>query len=254
TDRRALWTFDGIIDGSQVSVSGATVYVGTSAHRLVALDARTGLPLWSVRAPTSTAKMAIDGDVAVVGGDGGGRASAIDLRTHRVLWTLDTQAQRVATPVVVDGSAYVAGLLSGGRSGATSRLFSIDVGDGSVRWTFTPPDHVSLAAFAVTAHDVIVGSDTDQGVVYDLDRADGRIRWRSAIGTAVDRPAVVGDTVYVGTGRGGLHALDLVAGQERWEVPVPGYSEGVVVTGGVAFVSSHDAPDGPGSIAAFAVH
>ena len=252
TTRRPLWTFSGVIDGSQVSESGTTVYVGTKTHELVALDANAGHPLWTVAAPTSTAKIAIGSDVAIVGGDGGPRASAIDLQTHSVRWVFDTKAQRVATPVLADGSAYVAGLLSGGLPGVVSRLFSLDLGTGSVRWTFTPPGQVPMAAFAVTAHDVVVGSDTDQGIVYDLDRATGRIRWQSALGTAVDRPVVVGGTVYIGTGTGGLHAIDLATGHQLWKVDVAGYSEGVVVTGGSAFVTTHDAPDGAGSVTAYA--
>jgi outer membrane protein assembly factor BamB len=250
--RRPLWTFDGVIDGSQVSVTGATAYVGTTKHELVALGVQDGRPQWRLAAPTSTAKIAIDGGVAVVGGDGGPRATAIDLATHRVRWVLDTKAQRVATPVLADGSAYVAGLLSGGAPGAVSRLFSLDVASGTVRWTFTPPGSDSMAAFAVTASDVVVGTDGDQGVLYDVDRATGRVRWQTALGTAIDRPVVVGDTVYVGTGTGGLHAVDLRTGHERWTTAIDGYSEGVVVDGGFAFVTTHDSADTPGAVTALA--
>ena len=250
--RLPLWTFSGVIDGSQVSVSGSTVYVGTKTHELAALDARDGRPLWTVRAPTSTAKIAIRGDVAIVGGDGGSRATAVDLRNHSVRWVFDTKAQAVATPVLADGSAYVAGRLSGGLSGAVSRLYCLDLATGSVRWTFSPPANVPMAAFAVSAHDVVVGSDNDEGVVFDLDRATGRIQWQSVLGTAIDRPVIVGSTVYVGTGTGGLHALALATGHELWKVDVAGFSEGVVVTGGSAFVTTHDAPDAPGSVTAFA--
>jgi len=68
---------------------------------------------------------------------------------------------------------------------------------------------------------------------------------------AFSRPALVDDVVYVAAGPGGLHAFDVATGHELWSAAVDGWSEGVVLTDGIALVASRDAPDAPGTITAF---
>jgi outer membrane protein assembly factor BamB len=108
-----------------------------------------------------------------------------------------------------------------------------------------------MASFAVGTHDVFIGIDSAPGTLYAVDRATGKVHWQAEIDGAVDRPALVGDVVYIAAGPGGLDAFDVTTGQALWEAPVDGYSEGVVLTDGVALVATRDAPDAPGTITAF---
>ena len=190
--RLPLWTFSGIIDGSQVSVSGSTVYVGTKTHELAALDARDGRPLWTVRAPTAPPRspFAVTWRSWVATAV---RAPPLSTCATTVWFGSSTRRHRqwqrlcwpTARPTSLGGSRASS---PGPCPGCTALTFAT----GSVRWTFSPATNVPMAAFAVSAHDVVVGSDNDEGVVFDLDRATGRIEWQSVLGTAIDRPVIVG--------------------------------------------------------------
>lgn len=251
SSHRERWQFAGAADGGQVSVQDDTVYLGTRERRFVALNAATGAMRWSVETGTSSGKNAIVAGVAYVGGDGGSTLTAISLTSQTILWSFDTHSDRIATPSVAEGTVYLAGIAAGGLSGRNTNLFAIDAATGEQKWTFAAPMDQPMAAFAVGQHDVLIGVDAAPGTLYAIDRVTGQLHWQSAIAGAVDRPALVGDVVYVAAGPGGFHAFDLATGDELWSAAVDGYSEGVVLTDGIALVASRDAPNAPGTITAF---
>jgi outer membrane protein assembly factor BamB len=249
--RRERWRFEGAADGAQVSVHDGTAYLGTRQQEFVGLDAATGTRRWAVGTGHSSGKNAIADGVAFVGGDGGSTLTAISLDNRKILWTFETDADRIATPAVADGTVYVAGIPSGGLAGRNTNLYALDAMSGQVIWRFAPPGDPPMASFAVGTHDVFIGIDSAPGTLYAVDRATGKVHWQAEIDGAVDRPALVGDVVYIAAGPGGLDAFDVTTGQALWEAPVDGYSEGVVLTDGVALVATRDAPDAPGTITAF---
>jgi outer membrane protein assembly factor BamB len=67
------------------------------------------------------AKTRSDG-VAFVGGDGGSTLTAISLDNRKILWTFETDGDRIATPAVADGTVYVAGVPSGGLAGRNTNF------------------------------------------------------------------------------------------------------------------------------------
>jgi outer membrane protein assembly factor BamB len=109
-----------------------------------------------------------------------------------------------------------------------------------------------MSSFAVGDRDVFIGADVAPGVLYAVARDTGTVSWQRPVPGPVDRPAVVGDTVYVASGAGGVLALDAYTGQRRWAGEVAGHAEGVVLTGGLALAASRDAPDATGAVTAFA--
>jgi outer membrane protein assembly factor BamB len=77
------------------------------------------------------------------------------------------------------------------------------------------------------------------GVVIAVDAETGSERWIFETGTFADlwTPAVVGDTLYVGSGDGYLYAVDTTSGMERWrtQVGIMPPSSPVVVDGVLYF-------------------
>src|SRR4051812_48149441 len=108
-----------------------------------------------------------------------------------------------------------------------------------------------MSSFAVGDRDVFIGLDAAAGAIYAVNRDNGHLDWQRSINEAVDRPVLVGSTVLVGSGTGGLHAIDAATGRALWRADVAGYSEGVVVTGGLAVVATRDARAAAGSGTAF---
>ncbi|MEP7019030.1 MAG: PQQ-binding-like beta-propeller repeat protein [Pseudonocardiales bacterium] len=244
------WRFQGAADGAQLSIQGATVYLGTQRHEFVALDVVDGTRQWSISIGHGGVKNAIADGVAYVGGDSGSVLTAINLADRKIMWSFDTHGDRLATPAVDHGTVYVAGIAASGLAGRNTNLFALDAVSGRELWRFAPPNDPAMAAFAVGANDVFIGLDSTPGTLYAINRLTGKVHWQAPIAGAVDRPALVDDLVYVAAGPGGLHAFDVATGRQVWTAAIPGYCEGVVVTDGIALVATRGAPDTPGVVTA----
>jgi eukaryotic-like serine/threonine-protein kinase len=250
--RRERWRQAGSVDGAQVSVHKGTLYVGTRSRDLAARDAADGQLRWSVHIGHNVSRIAIADGVAYVGGEGSGRLTAVDLRTRQARWSFDTGGDRLVTPAVDAGTVYVAGVAAAGLPGRGTRLHALDARTGAVRWVFAPPGDPPMSSFAVGERHVFIGTDVAPAVLYAVARDTGTVSWQRPVPGPVDRPALVGDAVYIASGAGGLLAVDVDTGQPRWARDVDGYAEGVVVVGGLALVASRDAADATGVVTAFA--
>lgn len=143
-------------------------------------------------------------------------------------WQARLGAQVYATPVVADGVVYI---------GSGSGVFSaIRVADGSPIWAFG-------AGGAILGDARVVGDAVyfvaDCGFLFRLDRATGKPAWRYDLGDATvgrvlphpqvfdwdwqaPQPLLVDDTIFVGAGDGGFHAVDAATGERRWRFDTRG--------------------------------
>jgi outer membrane protein assembly factor BamB len=245
--RAELWRHSGIAQGAQVTPYGGAALVGERNGRFVALDLATGRTQWRVRTGSSAVKDAVGGGAAYVGASFGSRLVAVDLATHRVRWSYDAHSQRLVTPSYAYGVVYLASIGVGG-----SVLHALDSCTGRLKWQFTVPGHAPVASFVVDEHGIYIGTEgVTPGRLYAVSRTDGSVQWSAPIRGNVDRPVLVSGVLYVASGTSGLHAFDPATGHELWNAPVPGYAEGVTVTGGIGLVVAHGAGDAPGTVTAF---
>jgi polyvinyl alcohol dehydrogenase (cytochrome) len=104
--------------GSQPTVVGGRVYLGTGAGQIYALDAKTGCIHWRtdakgpIRAALSVGSIgAAPGKLAVFAGDRGGGVRAFDAGTGQELWSVKLETNPFATitgaPVLYQGRLYV---------------------------------------------------------------------------------------------------------------------------------------------------
>lgn len=143
-------------------------------------------------------------------------------------WETRLGGQVYASPVVVDGVAYV------GTTGGI--VNAVDTRDGKPVWTFTVGRAI-FGSVAVAGDAVYVAADN--GLLFRLDRATGKERWRYRLGdaeatrilphpTVYDwdwqgaQPVVADGTVYVGAADGGFHAVDAEKGERRWRFDTRG--------------------------------
>lgn len=219
-----------VVDGVVYVASGAisapavvddTVYVGgghttggsSEASVLFALDAATGTERW---------RLTLEGTGYF----------AVDAATGTQRWFVETGQLDVGfTPAVADGIVY-----AGNRDGY---LYAIDAASGAERWRFTAADSVYGIAVAGGLVYAGVGGFASQTYLYAVDAATGQERWRFITGGRVrSSPAVVDDTVYVGSDDGNLYAVDAATGTERWQVEVGGRVRGFpVVVDGVIYLT-----------------
>ncbi|MEU5917118.1 PQQ-binding-like beta-propeller repeat protein [Streptomyces sp. NPDC047141] len=227
-----------------LQVDRGTVVTGTRGGGVQGWEASNGAKLWEVTGAqtdfeTPEAGPAVHGDTVYVWRDA--RLQALDARTGVERWSypIGDAASCANVPVRVapaeDGCVYVS---------AGTRVLSIDIAGGHVRWHFEAPAvFLSPPAFApgpaVTGGGVYLSDHL--GTVYALDATTGQDRWRIATEPRQSaEPVLVADgNVHVGSGSA-LYTLDAVTGTPRWRFAAGGELVGspVVADGRVHFGSA----------------
>jgi eukaryotic-like serine/threonine-protein kinase len=166
-----------------VELHRGLVYVSSADGVLHALDADTGLPLWTrelgaaIGAPVARHRLLV-----VI--DRRNRVHAVDALTGDVVWTTETGAD-------------------------------VDLKWGLEGWDYLIP------APAMSGDVIFAGSG--DGALYALRAEDGTVLWRHQTnGRIRAAPAVDGDVVYIGSGDGYFRALDTGAGRALWRFKTAG--------------------------------
>ncbi len=220
------WTFS-------LGVDRGTVVTGTRGGGVQAWEASNGAKLWELAGAqtdfeTAEAGPAVHGDTVYVWQDA--RLRALDARTGGERWSypIGDAASCGGVPVRVapadDGYVYVA---------AGTRVLSVDVMSGRVRWHFEAPAvFLSAPVFvpgpAVTGGGVYLADYL--GTVYALDAATGKDRWRIATEARQStEPVLVADgSIHVASGSA-LYTLDAVTGTPKWRFAAGGEIVGAPV-------------------------
>ena len=174
-----------------------------------------------------------DGDVvsspAVAGnrvfiGSGDGGLYAFDLATGARRWRYDAGSAVSSSPAVGGGLVYAEA-----RDGS---IFAVDAATGTRRWRLTtgkdlplPWGHESGDHFLSSPAyvDGMIVVGSGDGGIYALDAATGRKKWRAQTeGRVRASPAVANGRVYAGSYDGRVYCYDLTSGTLRWRYETEG--------------------------------
>ena len=194
------------------------VVARTIDGKIFGLDANDGVRLWvydrTVPALTlrGTSNPVITGDIVIAGFDGG-RISAIELHTGRLIWETSvslasgrSQLERMvdidSDPVIMGNDIYVATF--------QGRLASVALEDGRITWT---RDISSYAGLTVDENNIYITDD--QSYIWALERSTGNSVWKqeNLFARRATAPATIGELVVVGDLEGYLHWMDKSNGQ-----------------------------------------
>ena len=194
------------------------VVVRTIDGRIFGLDANDGSRLWiyerTMPALTlrGTSNPIITGDIVIAGFDGG-RLSAIDLFTGKLIWEtsvslssgrsdLERMVDIDSDPIIIGNDIYVATF--------QGRLASVALEDGRITWARDISSYAGL-----TSDGNIIYITDDQSHVWALDRATGVSVWKqeNLYARQATAPATIGNLVVVGDLEGYLHWMDKDNGQ-----------------------------------------
>lgn len=172
-----------------VITDNGTLYIGSMAGKLVALDVSDGRRLWAepLKSPEST-------------GGWFGRAPA-------------------ATIVAIYGSPAVAGdlIYIGGYNGI---IYALNTNTGALRWVYPRQQYLKpIVGGPVVALGNIYFASAD-GKVYALSAETGDDKvWKQPFetqGKIWSTPAIAGDTLFIGSFDKKLYALDATTGNQKW--------------------------------------
>jgi outer membrane protein assembly factor BamB len=232
------------------------VVARTIDGKIFGLDANDGRRLWiydrTVPALTlrGTSNPVITGDVVIAGFDGG-RISAIELHTGKLIWETSvslasgrSQLERMvdidSDPVILGNDIYVATF--------QGRLASVALEDGRITWARDISSYAGL-----TADERNIYITDDQSYVWALERSTGNSVWKqeNLFARRVTAPATIGDLVVVGDLEGYLHWMDKSNGQFVARTRV---SKDPVLAPPVAFEDIVYAYSSDGTLSAYTSH
>lgn len=195
----------------RAAVDDASFYVGTDAHKVVALDQTTGALRW----------------VSDIGPD----------------WAY----RGIVTGITVSGdTVFVSAREYNKENGyiSTGWIVGLDRATGQRVWSFRNGDGTdwrTVGAGVSVAGSLLLASDHLSGAVFAVDRTTGKEVWRR-IGP-VDRfgsltsPVPVGTTAYYASMDASVYALDVATGAVRWRTENRGGNLSFVVCGDQIFTS-----------------
>lgn len=133
---------------------------------------------------------------------------------------------RTTTPLAVDGGRLF--VASG------DAVYALNA-DGSPAWH---ADSGALTAPLLAQDGWVIAAAKDRLTAFRA--ADGTIVWRRAIGASAERPSIEGSNLYVPLVDGRVLALELAAGQQKWERRLKGAPTEVLAFADHIYVGSAD--------------
>lgn len=212
-------------------VTNGVVYVGTTV-RLYALNAKTGVQIWSTPIISNT-PLAVSGGVVFADSFNALTStlqiSALNAATGASLWSSGSASLVTTPPTVAASVVYF---------GSDKDVVALNATTGDQLWSFTAGDLV-LATPAVANSMVYAGAWDDN--LYALNANTGALLWtfRTA-GLVTSSAAMANGVVYTACNNGNIYALDASTGILLWTYFVGGVESSPAVANGMVYLSSFD--------------
>jgi outer membrane protein assembly factor BamB len=246
---------------SSPAVAQGLVYIGSTDHRLYAIDRETGKEKWKFPTESSISSSPAVSAGVVYFASYDGNVYALDAETGKLKWKFETGGERryahknlhglhpagemspdpwdfyLSSPAVFNGAVYF--------GSGDNYIYSLDAATGSLKWKFRTGDVVH-ASPAIADETVYIGSW--DSMLYALEAASGKMKWHFQAGLDPQTgnqqgfqssPSVSAGVVYVGCRDSNVYAIDAKTGTRKWSVsnhgswimPSPAVHEGRVYFG-----------------------
>lgn len=245
------WTYEAgeSIESSAAIVDGS-VYVGSQAEELVALELATGKLRWKykTKGPIGESSPAVAGGTVYIG-DLSGIVHAVEAATGRGLWTFKTDSEIKASPIVIDGKVLIGSY--------DEHLYALNAATGALLWKVQAQGPVHSTAGVLDGVAYVSGCD---GQLRGVRIRDGQQVLQFDAGAYTGASPALEHSgarriAYFGTFENEVLAVDLAAQKSLWRYQHPdrkfpfyssaALAEGMVVLGGRdKFVTALDARTG----------
>jgi outer membrane protein assembly factor BamB len=211
------------------STDGTAVFAAAHGGEVVAVDARSGKPMWETKTKLPLSAGPGYGEERLAVGSSDGDLAVLDAVDGTLRWQKNIGAEVLATPLVVAGLVIVRTV--------DGRLSAYDVDDSIERWSISREvPRLSLRGNAAPAasRDMVVAG-FDDGTVAAVNLRTGNLLWDAAFlpaggRTVIDRLGdvdadvrIIGDEVYVLGYQTQLASLSLNSGQIIWSLEMSGH-------------------------------
>jgi outer membrane protein assembly factor BamB len=229
----ALWVAPGPAYG-QPAADNTTIYFGTTDHRVIAADRKTGSIRWQARTDSVSVRTEFGLNVILSSGlvvFGDYYIYAFDQATGARKWVFNPERQGI--PGYAAGAYEIssdAGVIYAGSG--SGHAYAINAQDGSLRWVASLGADGNTSVYnpvldAQTVY-VIVRHFTNPitGAVVALDRQTGTVLWSYSFspltpqtGSDPVRVVLFGNFVIASVSDGKIYAIDKTTHAETWVAP-----------------------------------
>lgn len=217
-DGDQIWRAEGAPVESTILAKDSVIVIVDSDALVRGLDPLRGEVLWEKHIGERTgivaSPVAINDNVVVATEQG--VVHMIDPDSGDELWQYQLSAPVYSTPTVQGQSIFV--------STTRGKIYSLKNNDGSVNWIHSLADstvRLAGAGYDLRREQLVVGGS--DGLVRSLNPKSGEENWVTPLeGAIIIAPLFTNNTIYIGTLRGMLYALDRNTGEKIWEHKVTG--------------------------------
>ena len=205
---KVQWTFEaGEAIESSAAISDGTVYVGSQAGELLAIDLRSGRLRWKYKASEAIGESSpcVSNGIVYIG-DLSGVFHAVDVQTGKALWTFKTASEIKSSPVVVGDRVLIGSY--------DETLYCLMARTGTEVWRFriNGPVHCTVGV----AGDIAYISGCDE-VFRAIRISDGKEVFQvSSEAYTGASPALQGTHAYFGTFSNEVLGVSLEKKQVVW--------------------------------------
>ena len=215
--------------GGGIAFDNGKIFAATGWGTVVALDAKTGNALWTVRTivPLHSAPVVADGRVYIITQEN--QAQALDVNDGRVLWehrgTVESAGILNSASVGVTGDTVIVPYTSG-------ELFALRAQNGTQAWTDTLSRTGNITALTVI-NDIAGRPVIDRNMVFAVSHSgtmaainlrSGSRAWTRNI-AGIQTPLVAGEYVFVVSTEGQVICMNRADGRVRWTSQLPAFGD-----------------------------
>ena len=213
--------------GGGLAYDNGKIFATTGWGTVVALDAKSGNALWTVRTivPVHSAPVVADGRLYIITQEN--QAQALDINDGRVLWehrgTVESAGILNSASVGVTGDTVIVPYTSG-------ELFALRAQNGTQAWTDTLSRSGNITALTVI-NDIAGRPVIDRNMVFAVSHSgtmaainlrSGSRAWTRNI-AGIQTPLVAGEYVFIVSTEGQVVCMNRADGRVRWTSQLPAF-------------------------------
>lgn len=177
---------------------------------------------------------------------GEGFVVSLDLGTGKPNWTFRCPKCNVSPPIIYKDLLFVSSKNYSGKG--SGKIYALNVRNGAVEWSF-PSNMSSISLIAPTIFDGVLyffeggsvsepaSAQSSETTIHALDIARKTVKWSFDAKGICDTPSISERTMFVGSNKDFLYALDLDNGKEKWRFKAAAHSP--VVRDGIVYFSDY---------------
>lgn len=201
-------TNGGIASSPVVDEDNKLVLFGSEDYTFYAVDYRTGRVNWTVQTKDRIRSTARVAHGHVFFGSDDGRLYAVVAANGRYLWEYDMGGPVRGRPFVTNELVIV--------GCETGEVFALEL-SGNRKWSYRTKKDVSSSPYVDMTEGICYVGSFD-GHLYALDATSGYSMWRFRTGgPIISSPIVDGSMVYFGSGDGNMYAVNTDSQKEKWK-------------------------------------